>query len=207
MKLQQAVVPRLRKLASALRFPELARRGVYVHHASEIGPNTIIGLGTSINGPCFLGSTAEAAVRIGRYCAVGHNLRIRTRNHSTRYANVQDKLQRALGFVDLGVFEGDVVVGNAVWLGDNVIILPGVTIGDGAVIGAGAVVTKDVPPFAMAVGTPAKVLRSRFEQPVIDFLLELRWWDWDEDRIAANKRFFDTDLTAFVGDLGGLIEG
>lgn len=206
MKLSQAVIPRLRKLASTLRFPELARRGVYVHHASEIGPNTTIGQGTSINGPCFLGSTDQAAVRIGRYCAVGHNLRIRTRNHSTRYANVQDKLQRAQGFVDLGVFEGDVVVGDAAWLGDNVIILPGVTIGDGAVIGAGAVVTKDIPPFTIAAGTPARVLRPRFEQLVIDFLLELRWWAWDEDRIAANRRFFDTDLTTYQGDPWALID-
>ncbi len=146
MTLQRIVVPRLRKLLSAARFPALARAGVYVHHASDLGQDTRIGRGTSINGPCFIGSGQGVAVIIGKHCAIGHNLRIRTRNHSTAYASVQDKFQQAHGFVDLSVYKGDVVVGNAVWLGDNVIILPGVTIGDGAVIGAGAVVTKDVPP-------------------------------------------------------------
>ncbi len=206
MTLQRIVVPRLRKLLSAARFPALARAGVYVHHASDLGQDTRIGRGTSINGPCFIGSGQGAAVIIGKHCAIGHNLRIRTRNHSTAYASVQDKFQQAHGFVDLSVYKGDVVVGNAVWLGDNVIILPGVTIGDGAVIGAGAVVTRDVPPFTIAAGTPARVLRPRFEQPVIDFLLELRWWNGDEARIAANKRFFETDLTAYEGDLGALID-
>lgn len=207
MSFDRAVVPRLRKLLATLRFPRLARDGVYVHPASTLGQDTDIGRGTSINGPCFIGSGGGARVVIGKHCAVGHNLRIRTRNHSTHFASVQDKFQRAHGFVDLSVYKGDVVIGNACWLGDNVIVLPGVEIGDGAVIGAGAVVTKDVPPFAITAGTPARVIRYRFERRIIDELIALRWWDWDDAKISTNARFFDTDLSEWRGSVAELLEG
>jgi len=207
MSFVRLIAPRLRKLAAALRFPRLAKDGVYVHPASTLGEDTHIGRGTSINGPCFISSGGGARVIMGKHCAVGHNLRIRTRNHSTHYASVQDKFQRTHGFVDLGVYKGDVVIGNACWLGDNVIVLPGVEIGDGVVIGAGAVVTKDIPPFAIAAGTPAKVIRYRFERPIIDELIALCWWDWDDPRIAVNTRFFDTDLSTWPGTVAELIDG
>ena len=82
--------------------------------------------------------------------------------------------------------KGDIMVGNDVWIGYEAVILAGVTIGDGAVVGARAVVTKDVPPYAIVGGVPARPIRRRFDQAVIDRLLALRWWDWPEERIAAN---------------------
>ena len=78
-----------------------------------------------------------------------------------------------------------VKINNDVYIGLNAIIMPGVTIGDGAVVGAGAVVTKDVPPYAIVAGVPAKVVKYRFEQPVIDKLLELKWWDYPKDFIVT----------------------
>ncbi|MDQ0325226.1 chloramphenicol O-acetyltransferase type B [Rhodopseudomonas julia] len=75
---------------------------------------------------------------------------------------------------------GDTVIGNDVWIGSEAIIMPGVTIGDGAVIGTRALVTKDVEPYAIVGGNPAKVIRKRFDETHIAQLLELRWWDWDD---------------------------
>ena len=82
--------------------------------------------------------------------------------------------------------KGDITVGNDVWIGYEAVILAGVTIGDGAVIGARAVVTKDVPPYTIVGGVPAKPIRRRFGSDTVQALLELRWWDWPPERIAAN---------------------
>ena len=82
--------------------------------------------------------------------------------------------------------KGDIVIGNDVWIGYEAIILAGVTIGDGAIIGARAVVTKDIPPYTIVGGTPARPIRKRFSEEDIDRLLQLNWWDWPKERIAEN---------------------
>lgn len=82
--------------------------------------------------------------------------------------------------------KGNIIIGNDVWIGYDAIILSGVTIGDGAIIGARAVVTKDVPPYTIVGGVPAKNTRKRFDEKTIKSLLSLKWWDWPEERIAAN---------------------
>lgn len=79
--------------------------------------------------------------------------------------------------------KGDVVIGNDVWIGQEAIIMSGLTIGDGAVIGTRAVVTKDVPAYGIVSGNPARFIRSRFSEEVLERLLRLRWWDWPEERI------------------------
>ncbi len=79
--------------------------------------------------------------------------------------------------------KGDIVIGNDVWIGYEAVILAGVTIGDGAVIGARAVVTKDVPPYAIVGGVPARVIRSRFPEETVKALLRLKWWDWPAEQI------------------------
>lgn len=78
---------------------------------------------------------------------------------------------------------GDIVIGNDVWIGFEAVILSGVTVGDGAIIGSRAVVTKDVPPYTIVGGAPARPIRRRFEDAVIEKLEALRWWDWDEEAI------------------------
>lgn len=78
---------------------------------------------------------------------------------------------------------GDTVIGNDVWIGTEAIIMPGVTIGDGAVIGTRALVTRDVEPYAIIGGNPARTIRKRFDQADIARLLELRWWDWSDDEL------------------------
>ena len=82
--------------------------------------------------------------------------------------------------------KGDIVIGNDVWIGYEAVIMAGVTIGDGAIIGARAVVTKDVPPYTVAGGIPAKPIKKRYPEETIAALSELKWWDWPEERIAQN---------------------
>ena len=82
--------------------------------------------------------------------------------------------------------KGDIVIGHDVWIGFESVILSGVTIGDGAIIGARAVVTKDVPPYTIVGGVPAKPIRKRFSDEIIAALLALQWWHWPEDRIKQN---------------------
>ena len=80
---------------------------------------------------------------------------------------------------------GDTIIGNDVWIGSEAIIMPGVTIGDGAVIGTRALVARDVEPYAIVGGNPARVIRKRFDDADIARLLALKWWDWSEDQLHA----------------------
>jgi virginiamycin A acetyltransferase len=82
--------------------------------------------------------------------------------------------------------KGDTVIGNDVWFGNSVTIMPGIKIGDGAIIGTNSVVTKDVEPYSIIGGNPAQLIRKRFDDITIDFLLDLKWWDWPIETIAKN---------------------
>ena len=82
--------------------------------------------------------------------------------------------------------KGDIIIGNDVWIGYEAVILSGVTIGDGAIIGTRALVTKDVPPYTIVGGMPAKIIRKRFEEETINLLLEKKWWNWSREKIAKN---------------------
>lgn len=82
--------------------------------------------------------------------------------------------------------KGDIIIGNDVWIGYEAVIMAGVTIGDGAIIGTRAVVTKDVPPYTIVGGVPAKPIRKRFSDETISFLLELKWWNWSIEKISQN---------------------
>lgn len=82
--------------------------------------------------------------------------------------------------------KGDIIIGNDVWIGYEAVIMAGVTVGDGAIIGTRAVVTKDVPPYTIVGGVPAKPIRKRFDNETLDELLKIKWWDWPEEKIARN---------------------
>lgn len=82
--------------------------------------------------------------------------------------------------------KGNIIIGSDVWIGYEAVILAGVTIGDGAIIGSRAVVTKDVPPYTIVGGIPAKPIRKRFDDKTISRLLQIKWWDWPKERIAEN---------------------
>lgn len=92
--------------------------------------------------------------------------------------------------------KGDIVIGNDVWIGYGAVILSGVTIGDGVIIGTNALVTKDVAPYTIAGGIPAKPIRKRFSEEKVSALMKIKWWDWSEEKILKNLKFIksgDTD--------------
>lgn len=82
--------------------------------------------------------------------------------------------------------KGDIIIGNDVWIGYEAVVMAGVTIGDGAIIGARALVTKDVPPYTIVGGVPAKTIRTRFPDDIAAVLLQVKWWDWPREKIAAH---------------------
>ncbi|MFR1725788.1 CatB-related O-acetyltransferase [Emergencia timonensis] len=82
--------------------------------------------------------------------------------------------------------KGDIVIGNDVWIGYEAVVMAGVTIGDGAIIGTRAVVTKDVPPYMIVGGIPARPIKKRFSEETIEKLLDLQWWDWPREKLAEN---------------------
>ena len=129
---------------------------------------------------------------IGRFCSIacGAKFMFTSGNHSMQsLANYTFPIffdewgLDAKDICDAWDNKGDTVIGNDVWIGYEVVIMPGVKIGDGAVIGTRAVVTKDVPPYTIVGGVPAKPIRRRFDDATVEKLEALRWWDWDEDRL------------------------
>jgi len=94
-----------------------------------------------------------------------------------------------------------VVIGNDVWIGHNVTIMGGVNVGDGAVIGSGSIVTKDIPPYAVAVGNPAKVIKFRFNERIISNLQKIAWWNWDYSKIKEHINDFN-EVESFIEKFG-----
>jgi virginiamycin A acetyltransferase len=141
--------------------------------------------------PLLLGhdNTPETHVRIGRYCSLAHGVRILLRaNHPLAGASTYPLEQIVLGeeATDFARSRGPVHIGHDVWIGYEALILGGVTIGNGAVIGARAVVTRDVPPYGIVAGNPARLLRHRFDDATIARLEQIRWWDWPADRVRKH---------------------
>lgn len=129
---------------------------------------------------------------IGRFCSIacGAKFMFTSGNHSMQsLANYTFPIffdewgLDAKDICDAWDNKGDTVIGNDVWIGYEAVIMPGVKIGDGAVIGTRALVTKDVPPYTIVGGVPAKPIRRRFDDTTVEKLEALRWWDWDEDRL------------------------
>ena len=142
---------------------------------------------------------------IGRFCSIGQGVCIGLGMHpsrdfvSTHPAFFAANKEVTISFAKENHFRemGNTIIGNDVWIGVNAIVMDDVTIGDGAIIGAGAIVTKDVPPYAIVAGSPARVLRYRFEKEQIAFLLQYKWWEKDVNWLRDNYLLFH-DVGAFI---------
>lgn len=135
---------------------------------------------------CFDFSHLRPNITIGNYCSFAPGVRIFRANHKMELFTTHPITYGALGgkkkIVELN--QKHLTIGNDVWIGANAIILPGCeNIGDGACIGAGSIVTKDVPPYAIVVGNPAKILRYRFDKETIERIQESKWWLLDKDTL------------------------
>lgn len=169
------------------------REDVFIAKKSKINTNLNIGKGTRINGRII--TKGRGGVIIGNYCALGEDIRIITSNHDIGYLNLLQKLQKKINGKVYAAKYGGVVIGHNVWIGDAAIVLPEVVIGDGAVVAAGAVVAKNVPPFCVYGGNPAKLIKKRFSDNLIAILEKVRFWDWTIDAMRKNREIFSQDLS------------
>jgi acetyltransferase-like isoleucine patch superfamily enzyme len=138
---------------------------------------------------------AGSSVTIGNYCSIAPGVRfISGGEHHIEYVTTSP-------FGRPAVSRGPIIVGSDVWIGANALILSGVQIGHGAVVGAGSVVTKDVRPYEIVAGVPAKHLRFRFNQDQIRRLLHVRWWDWPDQRIQEHEHLLcSPDIERFLNE-------
>lgn len=171
---------------------------LYVPFKTEIGAFTYLR-------SCFL----RAPVKIGRYCSFAPDVSVGVGKHPTNWLSThpfqiftQDFFLPYPEYTSINhqqknqdLMEKDIIIGDDVWVGTNVIIKDGVTIGTGAIIGAGAVVTKDVEPYAIVGGVPAKKIKMRFSHKIIERLLQLKWWEYDLSPLKNKVDFSNVEKT------------
>lgn len=186
-----------------------SRFGDYVDLADEI-----MVADSGIGDYTYVGKRTEVwSGAIGKFCSIGpdcfiglgaHPIRAEVSSHPAFYLR---RPSRFWTFAETDRVESHsgTQIGNDVWIGWRVGIRSGVQIGDGAVIGAGAIVLHDIPPYAVAVGTPARIIRYRFSDPEIAFLLSVRWWDRDPDWLRQHIRCF-SDIALFMKEAGRAAE-
>lgn len=136
--------------------------------------------------------------KVGRFCSIGPNVMLGLGVHPTKFISTfpafySIKKQCQITFTNKNYIQekGNIVIGNDVWIGSNVLVLDNITIADGAIIAAGSVVTKNVDPYTIVGGVPARAIKKRFEDGEIKKLLQVRWWDKGERWIADNCQLFN----------------
>jgi acetyltransferase-like isoleucine patch superfamily enzyme len=149
----------------------------------------------------------KTSLTIGKYCSIStHVVIFLGSEHRTDWISTYPfpmLWENAKTITGHPSTKGDVIIGNDVWIGYDVTIVSGVKIGDGAVIGTGSVVAKDVPPYAIAAGNPARVVRYRFNEEAVEKLLQIKWWNWPDEKVKENVHLMCSDsIDEFIKTFG-----
>lgn len=163
----------------------------------------------------YLGNCCEfSRTKIGSFCSIAKEVKLIIGSHPSRtWVSTHPLFFSRQSYVGVGFLDDNrfnefkstqngysCEIGNDVWIGANVSILQGITIGDGAIIGANSLVTKDIPPYSIAVGCPAKIIRKRFTDKQIETLERVQWWKWDIKKIIKHAPYFN-DFDNFYNNL------
>ena len=171
-----------------------AVKNSHIHKSSKVESGSLV-VNSSMDRYSFCGYDCKLInVKIGAFCSLADNVIIGGSAHPIDWVSSSPVFYAGRDSVKkkFSEFEREpdknTVIGNDVWIGDRAIIKAGVTVGDGAVIGMGCVVTKDVPPYAIVAGVPAKVIRYRFDNETIDALLKSRWWELSDTELEKHAK-------------------
>ncbi len=178
----------------------LKRKGYMREHRTpsfiEIGHRTY-----GFDGADASSASTATPLKIGVYCSLGPGILFLCRGvhpyeSATTYP-LRAKIFNIAGEPASREKKG-ITVGNDVWIGARAAIMPGVSIGDGAIVGTAALVTKDVPPYAIVGGNPAKILKYRFPEHIIEAMLDIRWWEWPDEKVEAETDYLLGPIDEFV---------
>lgn len=197
--ISQTVLP---KLAVSQIDPSVRQREVALGRRCEVLRDTQLEY-CSLGDYSYVGEDCEIAdADIGKFCAIANKVRIGAPNHPMsrpsqhRFTYVPEYYEVSAKR-DADFFASrraaKVIIGHDVWIGHGAILLPGICVGSGAVIAAGAVVSKNVAPYSIVGGVPARLIKARFSQKIADALLEISWWHWPESRLFGEFAAFQSD--------------
>jgi acetyltransferase-like isoleucine patch superfamily enzyme len=165
---------------------------LFLNRNSQIGPDVVAGKYFGMNENCFV-----ARATVGAFCAIGARTAINPFNHPSNWLSIHEFQYHPKSFDWVEEYNNfsrlertpdmfaKVTIGNDVWTGHNVNIMPGVNVGDGAIVAAGSVVTKDVPPYAIVAGVPSTIKRFRFSEETIERLLRTKWWELELSQLSG----------------------
>jgi virginiamycin A acetyltransferase len=170
-----------------------------------LGPGSKVSRGCTLVGDVEVGKRTNlnrdieviGDVTIGKYCALARDTLFQQKDHQIHKPAIQMRFYgQVLDSKLEHVTKGPITVGNDVWIGARAIVLSGVTIGDGAVVAAGSIVTDNVEPYAIVAGVPAERVKWRFSEDIREKLLDLSWWDLDDETLRRHGEFFNTEITS-----------
>lgn len=203
---QYRIIKQFKKNGNIISYDATVNNKTILEGCNKIGnvdiSNTTIGFGT------YILSGRIVCSKIGKYCSIGNDVRVISDTHPINFVSThpgffdsRDHMFPSSSnyFDDILKTENDfmVEIGNDVWIGQHVLLKGGIKIGNGAVIGMGAVVTKDVPPYSIVCGCPAKIIKYRFTSEIIAKLQQTCWWDWPAEKIKKLKNDFN-DINKFL---------